>query len=214
MIDALATSRRSVFVAPPDTHQGGRGPTRYPARVVFDLPVAHASGENHVPHYRRILLAVDLTPESVLVGHRAREVAAALGAELAILHALEPLPLSAPVPPEPVAASLVAGQAELMEIARERISALARELGVPKERTQVVLGISRGKSSAPLSIKRRISSYSAVTSDTVWGSSLRLPRTSSSTMPRATCLRCASRITDTANAAAASVPPDPTGRRR
>lgn len=90
--------------------------------------------------YRRMLLAVDLAPASVLVGHRAREVAAALGAELRIVHALEPLPLVARIPPEPVGATLLASQAELVEIARERIGALARELGVPEERTQVVLG--------------------------------------------------------------------------
>jgi universal stress protein A len=102
--------------------------------------VARASGGNYVPHYRRILLAVDLAPESVLVGHRAQEIATALGAELGIVHALEPLPLVAPIPPEPVGASLLAGQAELMEIAREQIGALARELRVPEERTQVVLG--------------------------------------------------------------------------
>lgn len=44
------------------------------------------------------------------------------------------------IPPEPVGASLVAGQAELMKIAGERIRALARELGVPEERAQVVPG--------------------------------------------------------------------------
>ena len=91
-------------------------------------------------HYRRILLAVDLAPESILIGHRARELATALGAELGIVHALELLPPIAPIPPEPVGASLVAGQAELMKIAGDRIGALARKLGVPEERTQVVLG--------------------------------------------------------------------------
>jgi universal stress protein A len=93
-----------------------------------------------VPHYRHILLAVDLAPQSNLVGHRAREIAAALGAELGIVHALELSPPVAPIPPEPVGASLVAGQAELMKIAWQRIGALARELGVPEERTQVALG--------------------------------------------------------------------------
>ena len=37
--------------------------------------------------YQRILLAVDLTPESLLIGHRARALAEALGGELEIVSA-------------------------------------------------------------------------------------------------------------------------------
>ena len=44
--------------------------------------------------YHRILLAVDLTEESVQVGQAATRLAAAFGAQLHVLHAIEPLSLA------------------------------------------------------------------------------------------------------------------------
>ena len=168
-----------------------------------------------MPHYRRILLAVDLAPASVLVGQRAREVAAALGAELGIVHALEPVPLVAPIPPEPVGASLVAGQAELMEIARERIGALARELGVPEERTQVVLGTI--KSQIVRAADAQKADLLVLGSRERHGLAFLIAPTEDVVIHHpARCDVLAVRIPDHShtNAAAACVPPDPTGRRR
>jgi universal stress protein A len=90
--------------------------------------------------YRRILLAVDLSTDSLRIGQRARELASTLGAELEILHVIEPLPLEAPIPPEPVVADLVTTQATLIQVAQQRIAPLARELGVPDTRWSIVDG--------------------------------------------------------------------------
>jgi len=46
------------------------------------------------PHlYRRILLVVDLTEDSRTIGVRARAIAAACGAEIALLHVVEYVPV-------------------------------------------------------------------------------------------------------------------------
>jgi universal stress protein A len=90
--------------------------------------------------YQRILLAVDLTPESRAVGQRARALATALDAELEIIHVVEPIPPVAPIPPDAVVPAIVATQAELMETAQERIAALAEELGVPESHWHIVEG--------------------------------------------------------------------------
>jgi universal stress protein A len=90
--------------------------------------------------YQRILLAVDLAPESRLVGERARAVASAVQAELGIIHVIEPIPPVAPIPPDPIGPALVTETVELMEVAEERIGQLAKELGVPGDRWSVVEG--------------------------------------------------------------------------
>jgi universal stress protein A len=90
--------------------------------------------------YGRMLLAVDLTPESVLIGQRARELASALGGELEMIHVIEPVPAVVPIPPEPVVPEMVTAQAELIDIAEEHIGRLARELDVPEDRCKVVVG--------------------------------------------------------------------------
>src|SRR5215831_4992056 len=43
--------------------------------------------------YRRILLVVDLTDESVAIGRKARALAAALGGEVELLHVVEFVPV-------------------------------------------------------------------------------------------------------------------------
>lgn len=90
--------------------------------------------------YRRILIAVDLSMDSSAVGQRAQALAGALKAELSIIHVVEPLAASAPIPPDFTSATVVQTQAELVEIAREHIGALASELGVPVRRWRVVVG--------------------------------------------------------------------------
>jgi universal stress protein A len=90
--------------------------------------------------YRRILLAVDLTPDSRLIGQRARALATALDAELSIIHVVEVIPPVAPIPPDPVVPTLVMTQAELLDIAQEQIGRLAEELGVPETRMSIIVG--------------------------------------------------------------------------
>lgn len=95
--------------------------------------------------YPRILLAVDLTPDSRLVGRRARALAAALDGTLEMIHVIEPVPLVAPIPPDAVVPDIVTTQTELIEIAQEQIGALAEELGVAKTRWSVVVGNTKSE---------------------------------------------------------------------
>ena len=90
--------------------------------------------------YRHILLAVDLTTDSEFIGRRARALAAAFDAQLNIIHVIEPLPTVAPIPPEPVEPDVVTEMSEMITSAQDRIGALARELGVPENRSRVVVG--------------------------------------------------------------------------
>jgi universal stress protein A len=77
--------------------------------------------------YRRILWAVDLTDGSVTIGRKAQALAAALGAELELLHVVEFVPV------EPMGETLMPigqMQDELLESARQRLAALCTELGL------------------------------------------------------------------------------------
>ena len=78
--------------------------------------------------YRRILLVVDLTEDSLQIGQRAAELAQRLGAEIELLHVIEFLPV------EPMAETLMASvriEDELLERAQARLAALATELALP-----------------------------------------------------------------------------------
>ena len=77
--------------------------------------------------YRRILLVVDLTEESLQIGRRARDLAATLGAEVELLHVVEFMPV------EPMGETLMPAvriEDELLIRARQRLAALAEELGL------------------------------------------------------------------------------------
>src|ERR1700682_4032004 len=77
--------------------------------------------------YRRILLVVDLTEGSVAIGGTAQALAAALGAEVELLHVVEFVPV------EPMGETLMPAvqiEEELLERARQRLAALAAELGL------------------------------------------------------------------------------------
>jgi universal stress protein A len=77
--------------------------------------------------YRRILLVVDLTEDSLVLGRRAQALAAALGAEIELLHVVEFVPV------EPMGETLMPSvqiEEELLERARQRLSALAGDLGL------------------------------------------------------------------------------------
>jgi len=77
--------------------------------------------------YRRILLVVDLTEDSLVLGRRAQALAAALGAEIELLHVVEFVPV------EPMGETLMPSvqiEEELLERARQRLTALAADLGL------------------------------------------------------------------------------------
>jgi universal stress protein A len=88
--------------------------------------------------YQRILLAVDLAPDSRWIGQRARALATALDAELRIIHVVEPVPPIAAIPPDAVVP--VTTEVELVEIAQDQIGALAQDLDVPETRWSVAVG--------------------------------------------------------------------------
>jgi universal stress protein A len=76
--------------------------------------------------YRRILLVVDLLEHSMAVGRRAQALAAALGAEVELLHVVEFVPV------EPMGETLMPAvqiEDELLHRAGERLRTLAAELG-------------------------------------------------------------------------------------
>lgn len=78
--------------------------------------------------YRRVLLVVDLTEDSLQIGGHARDLAATLGAELELLHVVDFVPV------EPVGETLMPAvriEDELLVRARQRLAALAEELGLP-----------------------------------------------------------------------------------
>lgn len=77
--------------------------------------------------YRKVLLVVDLSDDSVPIGERARDMARRDGATLDILHVVEFVPV------EPMGETLmptVQIEAELVNRARQRIAQLAQDLGV------------------------------------------------------------------------------------
>jgi universal stress protein A len=88
--------------------------------------------------YRRILVIVDLTDDSLPIGRRAQAIAARLGAAVEFLHVVEFIPL------EPVGETLmptVQLENQLVERARARLAALAGELGLPDAHCRVEVGI-------------------------------------------------------------------------
>ena len=87
--------------------------------------------------YRRILLVVDLTEDSVGVGRKTRTLADALGAEIEMLHVVEFIPV------EPMGETLMPAvqmEEELLDSARRRLAALAAELGLAGNACRVESG--------------------------------------------------------------------------
>lgn len=77
--------------------------------------------------YRKILLAVDLSEDSKVVGERAKALAERHGAEITLLHVVEYVPV------EPMGEALLPTiqiETELVERARNRLSELANGLGL------------------------------------------------------------------------------------
>ncbi|HEY1889375.1 MAG TPA: universal stress protein [Steroidobacteraceae bacterium] len=78
--------------------------------------------------YRRILLVVDLTEDSLQIGRRARDLAATVGGELELLHVVEFMAV------EPMGETIMPAvriEEELLVRARQRLTALAEELQLP-----------------------------------------------------------------------------------
>lgn len=90
-----------------------------------------------MPEYRRILLVVDLTEDSLGIGRRAQALASAVGAELDLLHVVEYVPV------EPMGETLmpvVQIEEELLTTARQRLTALATKLGIAQTACTVEAG--------------------------------------------------------------------------
>ena len=85
--------------------------------------------------YKRMLLVVDLTEDSLEIGRRAGELARCCGAELALLHVVEYVPV------EPMGETLLPAvqiEEELVVRARQRLADLASSLGLAEDATQTV----------------------------------------------------------------------------
>jgi universal stress protein A len=90
-----------------------------------------------MPEYRRILLVVDLSEDSLLIGRRARAVATAVGAEIDLLHVVEYVPV------EPMGETLMPAvqiEDELLDRAKQRLAALGTQIGVPATSCRVEAG--------------------------------------------------------------------------
>jgi universal stress protein A len=87
--------------------------------------------------YRRILLVVDLSEDSLPIGRRAQALAGALGAEVELLHVVEFVPV------EPMGETLMPSiqiEDDLVERAKQRLAVLATQLGVPTTACRVETG--------------------------------------------------------------------------
>jgi len=90
-----------------------------------------------MPIYRRLLVVVDLSEDSVVIGRRAQTLANAVGAEMELLHVVEFVPV------EPMGETLMPSvqiEDELLERARQRLATLAGDLGVPITAARVEAG--------------------------------------------------------------------------
>jgi universal stress protein A len=87
--------------------------------------------------YRRVLLVLDLKKDSLVVGQRARELAAAVGAEVELLHVVEFVPV------EPMGETIMPAvqiENELLQRAATSLRAMATELGLPNAPCHVEAG--------------------------------------------------------------------------
>lgn len=87
--------------------------------------------------YRRIVLAVDLTEESTAVADRARALVRAFGAELHVVHVIEPLSLAygGDIPMD-----LSTVQDQIHEQAKSHLAEFAATLSVPESRQHLIFG--------------------------------------------------------------------------
>jgi universal stress protein A len=90
-----------------------------------------------MPVYRRLLVVVDLTEDSLVIGRQAQALASGFGAEIELLHVVEFVPV------EPMGETLMPSvqiEDELLERARHRLATLSGELGLPITAARVEAG--------------------------------------------------------------------------
>lgn len=88
--------------------------------------------------YKKILLAVDLSDDSQVVGERAKAIAACYQAEITLLHVVEYVPV------EPMGEALlptVQIEGELVERARQRLGELSDRLALSDSQQLIETGI-------------------------------------------------------------------------
>jgi universal stress protein A len=91
--------------------------------------------------YKKILVAVDLTADTAPIVERAKALATIHGAEMSLLHVIEPVPLVTPFDvPDVMAPTVLQTQDELAAGAHKRLEKLAADLGVPPSRAEVIVG--------------------------------------------------------------------------
>jgi universal stress protein A len=87
--------------------------------------------------YRRVLVVVDLSEDSLLIGRRAQAVATAMGAEIVLLHVVEYVPV------EPMGETLMPAvqiEGELLASAKQRVATLGTQIGLPPAACRVEAG--------------------------------------------------------------------------
>jgi len=87
--------------------------------------------------YKKILLVVDLTEDSQLIGERAKAIAACYQAQIELLHVVEYVPV------EPMGEALLPAvqiEGELAARAQTRLAELARQLGLADAVQRVATG--------------------------------------------------------------------------
>ena len=90
-----------------------------------------------MPDYKKILLVVDLSDDSQLVGVQAKAIAACYSSEITLLHVVEYVPV------EPMGEALlptVQIESELVDRARKRLAELAAQLSLTDSRQLVETG--------------------------------------------------------------------------
>lgn len=90
-----------------------------------------------MPDYKNILLVVDLSEDSRVIGERAKAIAACYGSDITLLHVVEYVPV------EPMGEALlptVQIEGELVDRARQRLTELCQQLGLSQSRQMVETG--------------------------------------------------------------------------
>jgi universal stress protein A len=92
--------------------------------------------------YRRILAAIDLTQDSRVVAGRACEIARAANGTVQLLHVMELVPIE---PMSDVVVPMIHIDEQQVQRNRERIAALALELGLPADAGSVEAGSAKAE---------------------------------------------------------------------
>ncbi len=90
-----------------------------------------------MPDYKNILLVVDLSDDSQIIGERAKAIAACCRSDITLLHVVEYVPV------EPMGEALlptVQIEGELVDRAKLRLAELAQKLSLPRSRQLVETG--------------------------------------------------------------------------